>query len=157
MPDADPIFLKLREQAFTWTDHRAPKGVPTGFILETGFDTGSFTLVALSDGAVSLYFSNGGGMIGMGGRKGPAEAATRLVRQAVRFKDELLPVSEHPLPAEGEARLYVLIDGGLRGAAAPQEIFGENRSPFSPLFHAAHALIAAIRKVHEDGAKDPHT
>jgi hypothetical protein len=56
-------------------------------------------------------------------------------------------VDRTSLPELGQVKLYVLVDGALRCVGGPQEDFGENRLPQSPLFHAAHNVIAEIRKM----------
>jgi hypothetical protein len=45
------------------------EGVPLGVLMETGYDSATVTLFALSDGTTSLYFSNGGGVIGGQGQE----------------------------------------------------------------------------------------
>jgi len=42
-----------------------------GALMETGHPEAVSTLVVLGDGTVSLYFSNGGGIIGLGQHEGP--------------------------------------------------------------------------------------
>lgn len=44
-------------------------------LMETGYPDAIVTLVAIADGTVSIYFSNGGGIIGLGQHAGPARAA----------------------------------------------------------------------------------
>ena len=151
----EPTYERLRELAFAWRGTEAPTGSPNGFILETGYPPAVFTLAVLRDRpvvAVSLYFSNGGGIIGAGTHKGPADAAAALARMTVRFKDALPQVRENPLPSLGEARLYILIDGIWRGVSGPEVDFGQGRMATSPLFHAAHRVIAEVMKFRESGA-----
>jgi hypothetical protein len=143
----DATYSALRKQAFDWKDHRIPAGLPAGFILETGYPEAAFTLAAMSDGAVSLYFSNGGGTIGGGFHRGPAESAKALLGLAARYVDQLPDTYEAPIPRLGEARMYVLINKGMRAIAAPEIEFGEGRSPFSPLFHFAHQLITELSRI----------
>jgi hypothetical protein len=147
MYDLDTTYSTLREKAFDWKDNRVPLGRPVGFILETGYPQAAFTLVAMSDGAISLYFSNGGGTVGAGAHQGPAEAAKALLRLAATYVEQLPDAREAPIPQLGEVRMYVLLNEGKRGVQAPEIDFGEGRSQFSPLFHAAHDLIAEISRI----------
>ena len=70
--DSADVARGLREQALT-VDPVALRLEPTptrphvwGILMETGYPEGVATLVALGDGTTSLYFGNGGGVIGAG-------------------------------------------------------------------------------------------
>ena len=151
----EPTYERLREQAFAWRVAGVRDGSPYGFILETGYPPAIFTLAVMRDSpaiGVSLYFSKGGGIIGGGRQKGPREAAATLAQMTARFNYALPQVHENPLPNLGETRLYILIDGIWRGASGPEVDFGHDRMAASPLFHAAHRVIAELMKLHESGA-----
>jgi hypothetical protein len=47
-------------------------------VMETGYAQAVASLVAVMDGSASLYFSNGGGIIGAGVHPGPNAAAAHL-------------------------------------------------------------------------------
>jgi hypothetical protein len=142
-----PAFVALRARAFAFKDKQAPPGFPSGVVMETGYPEGVVTLAVLSDGSVSMFFSNGGATMGMGQQPGPAQAARQLGAIGARLWRDMPVVDRTSLPELGEAKLYVLVDGGLRCVGGRQEDFGENRLPQAPLFHAAHGVIAEIRKM----------
>ena len=56
-----------------------------GIVMETGFPDGSFTLVSLAEGTTSLYFSNGGGIIGGGEHESVRQAASYFLTRAQHF------------------------------------------------------------------------
>jgi hypothetical protein len=145
--EAAPAFAALRAKAFAFKDKSAPPGMPSGVVMETGYPEGVVTLAVLSDGSVSMFFSNGGSALGAGAHPGPAQAARQLGAAGAHFAKDMPVVDRTGLPALGEVKLYVLVDGDLRCVAGKQEDFGENRLPQSPLFHAAHNVIAEIRKL----------
>lgn len=145
--DIDPTYADLRDEVFAWKDERAPKGSPCGVVMETGYPNAIFTLVALSDGTVNLYFSTGGGMLGAGVHEGPAKAAITLAQAAKHFAPQMPVAANKLLPDQGETKLYVLIDGQVRGVAAREKEFGENRMPQSPMFHAAQRVMGEIGKL----------
>jgi hypothetical protein len=120
-----------------------------GVIMETGYAEAVVTLVALADGTASIYFSNGGGMIGMGGHEGPAVASRSLISFAAHNCAGLSPTSETPLPEPGFTTFYALTQQGTFTATAPEVELGENRHPLSPLFYSAQELITEMRKVDE--------
>lgn len=145
--EIDPAYAGIRDEVFAWKDDRAPKGSPCGVVMETGYPKAIFTLVALSDGSVNLYYSTGGGMLGAGTQDGPAKAAMTLAQAAKHFAPQM-PIAPNKLsPDQGETKLYVLVDGKVRGVAAPDREFGENRLPQSPLYHAAQRVMMEIGKL----------
>jgi len=97
------IFLDLRKRIFN-TDpdeiglQRVEGRRAWGVVMETGFDNGVFTLVALTDGTASLYFSNGGGMLGGGQHEAVAEAAKKLAVSADGYLLSMFPTDNFPLP-----------------------------------------------------------
>jgi hypothetical protein len=118
-----------------------------GLLMETGYPEAVATLVALGDGTVSLYFSNGGGIIGVGGHEGPRQACRELLAFAPAFLDKVERAAEHPLPAQGRTRFSLLTFNGVFAAEATENDLGENRHPLSPLFYKAQAVITQARLV----------
>lgn len=120
-------------------------------IMELGYPEAVASLVAIADGAASLYFSNGGGTIGAGEHESVARVARQFVGVAAQHSQQLQEVAVASLPARGSVRFQLVTDRGLRSAEAPEEALGEGSHPLSPLFHHGHALIAAIREATEQG------
>ena len=144
------IYTKLRSQALGATANAlGTKEQTFGVIMETGYPEAVVTLVALSDGTASLYFSNGGGMIGLGQHKGPAVAARSLIAFADHNLEKLTSTSNTPLPQPGYTRFYVLTQSGTLTAEAKEMELGENRHVLSPLFYSAQELITEMREVEE--------
>jgi hypothetical protein len=121
-----------------------PGGV-WGLLMETGHPKAVATLVALADGTVSLYFSNGGGIIGIGQHEGPRQAGEALLKFAPRFLAHAVPTKAYPLPREGFTRFYFLTGGGIATAEADEGSLAGDRSPLSPLFRKAHEVITQAR------------
>lgn len=120
-----------------------------GALLETGLGTGTFTLVCLADGTTSLYLSSGGGTIG-GGEHPPVAAAALAFLDAVEAHLDLFARDRgDDLPGTGRAVLRVLTYDGRRAVEAAEDDLGERRHPASPVFHAAHGVITALRLVDE--------
>ena len=143
-------YTKLRSQALGVTAEIVGSTEEVfGVLMETGYPEAVVTLVALADGTASLYFSNGGGVIGAGQHAGPAVAARSLIAFAAHNVKRLDPTSETPLPKAGCTRFYMLTRHGIFTAEANEADLGENRDALSPLFYAAHELMAEMRKVEE--------
>jgi hypothetical protein len=142
---AEP-YKHLRAQALQLNAAEVGSADPTfGVLMETGYPEAVLSLLALANGTASLYFSNGGGIIGSGQREGPAVAARSLVAFAAHNLGYLAETADYPLPQPGRTRFYVLTANGVVSADAPECEFGENRHVLSPLFYAAQGLITEIR------------
>ena len=114
--------------------------------METGYPDAVATLVVLAEGSTSLYFSNGGGVIGAGEHEAVRVASESLLSTAETQQDHLEGVVATPLPEVGRVRFYLRTFAGTVGAEAKEEDLGTGRHILSPLFHSAHAVIAAIRE-----------
>lgn len=75
-------------------------------------------------------------------------------RSRERHDAPLGPTRETSLPNIGDVRFLVHTFDGLRGGAAAECELREGTHPLTPLFLAAHRLIAAIReRTEERGAR----
>jgi len=144
------IYLDLRSQALAQTPHSlVAEADVVGVLMETRYPEAVATLVAFIDGSASMYFSNGGGIIGAGQHEGPAAAARALVQVASEYLRDFVPTKEFPLPEVAHTRFYVVTRSGVLTAEAAEQDLGEGRLPLSPVFHAAHELIFQIRQAEE--------
>jgi hypothetical protein len=116
-----------------------------GVVMETGMDVGYYTLVVLADGTTSLYFSTGGGIIGAGEKPQVREASQQFIGWGNRFLGSAHPATSMQPPAVGRTQFFFLTFDGVRSYAAPEVELGEEGDSLSPLFHAGHAVIAAVR------------
>jgi hypothetical protein len=119
--------------------------------METGYEGAVATLVVLADGAVSLYLSSGGGVIGAGRHQAVRQAADAFLRAAEGFHPQLERVDKTPIPAVGRTRFYLRTFDGMLAAEAEERTFAEGQHVLSPLFYAAHEVIARIRESTEMG------
>jgi hypothetical protein len=124
-----------------------------GVLMETGYPEAVATLATFAEGSTSLYFSNGGGIIGAGEHLTVRDASKRLLMVADRFYSHLEPATETPMPGLGRVRFYIHGFDGLRTAEADENDLGYERHPLSPVFHQAHDVIGHIRMASEPGAR----
>ena len=147
------VFHELRNMILS-TDPKelgasATDGPVWGLLMETGYAKGSFTLVALRDGTVSLYFANGGGMIGIGQHETPRKIAGELLALAPQYLSDTTITTTYPVPTDGLTKFYFLTFDGVRTVEGKEDDMGNNRLALSPLFHKAHELIGAARELDE--------
>ncbi len=142
-------YQGLREQALKAADPGSGRRV-YGALMDWPVGSGMATLFVLADGTASLYLTSGGGVIG-----GQAHLAVR--EAGLRFLDTLEPLlqlfqrdpASAPLPPADLTDLRALTTEGRMVGRAPTQLLGAGRSPLSPAFHAAQAVIAELRKVAE--------
>lgn len=134
----DSVGIKLNEPSRVW-----------GVVMETGYPKAVASLVALADGTVSLYFSNGGGIIGLGPHDGPHRAAQSLLTASQQFTEQVKQTMSYPLPEPSYTRFYLLTGNGVLTAEAKEDDLGNNRHALSPLFYKGQELISEVRAVDE--------
>lgn len=139
------VYTGLRNQVLQLRTTGQPAGL-VALLMETGYPETVATLVAVSDGTTSLYFSNGGGIIGAGEHDSVRSAASALLRLAAQHSSVMVETNEFPLPAVGRVRFYLITSGRVLAAEADEHDLGYNRAAMSPVFHQAHEVIAAVRE-----------
>ena len=118
-------------------------------VMETGYPEGSFTLSSVADGSTSLYFSNGGGIIGGGEHENVSEASNYLLSGAQHFFDKAKMVTDFPKPEAGNVIFYFITFDGVRSYKAVEDDLGNEKDELSNLFFAAHNVITELRKIDE--------
>ncbi len=118
-----------------------------GLVVDIGVETGVATLVVLRDGTISLYFSNGGGLIGLGQHDEMHEKADRLLSLAEDFSLEGPEAEKDTLPSEDATRFNFLGFNGARAMEEPDEALELDDHPLHPLWEAAHDIIAAAQAI----------
>jgi hypothetical protein len=113
-------------------------------LMESGIDGDVATLVGTADGAVSLYYSNGGGQVGLGRRPSVARAGERYLAAAREGVRRAPPVDEPPLPLDDRIRLTFVTAGGLRSAECSTQLLLYGDHPLQAVFLAANDLLTAI-------------
>lgn len=149
------IYLGLRNQILSLEPSQVnsllEQSIPlVGMLMETGYDTAVVTLVTVADGTVSLYFSNGGGMLGLGEHETPRKAALDFLHFANQFISKAKPTTSFELPSKGFTTFFFITKTGVLSSTALENDLGNNRLPLSQLFHKAHEVISQARLVNEE-------
>ena len=142
------VYTDLRGQIFALKPGSvaAPEGQPYAAVMEFGAQKAAVTLAVVADGTTSLYFSNGGGVIGAGAHP-PVRAASRaFLADVAAAADRMQVVTDPPFPTRAKVRFYLLGKDGIRTAEAPGQDLTDPKHPLSGLFRSGHAVITAIRQ-----------
>jgi hypothetical protein len=127
-----------------------------GGLMDVTYPSGSATLVSLADGTTSLYTSTGGGRMG-GGTHAEVAATTQGFLHALadhlgRLGEVIPDITDPdgpPLPPVGGVAFIALTFGGRRRAEASEEDLERPEHPLHDVFHAAQAVIGALRAIDE--------
>ena len=114
-------------------------------LMETGYDSTVVTVVAIAEGTASLYFSNGGGMIGLGEHENVRPACFNLVKKSAEYLKEMEKAESYPLPKKGETVFYVVTSDGIYTYRAKEADLGHEKDELSPLFYDGQELITQMR------------
>jgi hypothetical protein len=144
------VFLGLRQRVFSLDPADVDLDAPLwGCVMETGYPEGTATLVCLADGTTSLYTSSGFGIIGGGGHESVVRANRELLRLLGQHLAQMALSSDQSLPSRGTTIIRALTRTGQRTFEDFETGLGEGRSPMSPVFHSAHAVITQLRLIDE--------
>jgi len=160
-PAPNQAYLTLRNQALTGSraKFKLPAGPkptgPWGVLMDMGLPDGWATIAAFSDANASVYFSNGGGYIGGGGRETIRKAGQNMLAVATEFQPSAHTATEYPLPPTGQTTFYFLTDAGVFTLSASQDDLGNRRVPVSKLFFAGQDVINEYRRLQQQGAGAP--
>ena len=148
--DQTEVYSGLRSQILTITADQIETQSPVlAVLMETGYPEAVVTLVAVADGSSSLYFSNGGGIIGAGEYKQVHQSSIDLVKITAKYHDKFSPTEKYPLPEIGYTRFYVVTTSGVLTAEVLEDDLGNEKHDLSPVFFQGHQLIAYIRAAEE--------
>jgi hypothetical protein len=151
VPTPQGPTAELRRMAFARTAQElglnaTDTGPVWGVIMEIGFSEALVSLVVFAEGSTSLYFGNGGGIIGAGEHASVRKAAGALLSVASINLKDMTDVKSPELPQVGEVRFYSLTYTGIRSASAIEDELGAGGHRLSQLFYAAQNVITAVRE-----------
>jgi hypothetical protein len=157
VPEPTQIYTQLRNQIVTLVPSEAgieqSQEMPNvwGVLMEMGYPQAVVTLVSLADGTTSMYFGNGGGMIGGGKHAAVATASKSLVSRSEEYFKNMTLTTSFPLPAVGRVKFYVLTFSGTFTADVDESELVKRKHDLSPLFYSGQEVITQLRLIQEQG------
>jgi hypothetical protein len=151
IPDPAPIYIEMRKQVLTLVPNEVgivqSQEIPNvwGVLMEMGYPKAVVTLVSLADGTTSLYFGNGGGIIGGGEYPAVAKASKTLVSHSEKYFKSIIPTTSFPLPSLGRVKFYILTFEGVFTADGEEKDLGKGQHNLSPLFYSGQEVITQLR------------
>jgi hypothetical protein len=147
------IAAALRERVLRLTPEdiglKEPSERPAvwGIVIETAHPDAVASLVALADGSVSLYVSDGNGCVGCGGQREVRWAGADLLQIAEKSRLLAAATSDIALPPEGYVRFYLLTRDGLSSVQTRLEDINKIDERLGVLYFAGQRVLAAIERV----------
>ena len=150
--DSSNPYEDLRERALSAAGMNLPKdpGAPdvVSVVTDIPAQGGYATLVAMSDGATSLYTSTGGGTIGAGEHQPVREATRALLSEAQHGFGGLPVTNETDHPETGQVRIFVVTHDDTRVANVPErEFWRSGEGQHSELVAAIQNVMTQVRQV----------
>ena len=147
----DQVYLGLRMAALGVTEALVGEAPPEhpdvlGTVIDIPREGGMASVVAMADGATSMYTSTGGGTIGAGTHDSVASATHALLTVLQRLI-EMFPADERvDLPPADMVQITLVTPTGHRRASVPAAAFwGKEPSTVVELIAAIQDVISALR------------
>ncbi len=142
-------YLRLRQLALDMKAKSAGPGELNprhmfGVVMDMPLAQGTATLTSFQTGDASLYFSSGGGFIGVK-HESVKRFAKEFVASAAKFLPLMKPAESLALPDAQMVAFYALTPGGVLKAEDRVDDLGQKKSELSPLFYAGQNVISAYR------------
>jgi hypothetical protein len=107
---------------------------------------GTMTIACLAGGATSIYFSEGGGFIGVGSNAAVAASASELLAEAASRLRAVPSSQATDLPPVGTVAFIGLFSDGRRRVAESESVLASGSSPFSQTYRFAQRVFLAAQK-----------
>ena len=148
----EAVYARLRKRALDKVPANFVLGgnedEPYGALMEMVISDSAVTLACFADGDAGLYYQSGGGMVGGGAHETVRKAAKDFLTLAGKAVPRMIKTANHPLPAPGRVRFYVLTPKGILTTETDREALGEeSRNELSALFYSGQEVVAQMRQV----------
>ncbi len=150
-PDPKNVYAGLRQSALTGSRSKfglAPTSKatePWGVVMDWGVQNGTATILAMSDGSASVYFSTGGGYIGGKGQEQIRVAAERALEAAKLLQLPPSPTTSFPIPEQHGVFFYLLTDAGVFLFRTSEQDLNSTASPLRKLGDGMQEVITQYR------------
>ncbi len=115
-----------------------------GLLAKISMPEGEVRALIMVDGTVSLFFSGGGGIVGLGNLPGPSLVARELLRTASRSSSYFhIPIKGLGVKT-GEIQFYIFTSAETLRADASPENLEQAGHPLAPLFRQICSLVYEI-------------
>jgi hypothetical protein len=152
------IFTKMRDMSFNVkpSELKIKQEIPGqiyGVFMETGLENVAYSLRCFKEGTISIYFTNGGGMIGIGEHENARKKSLDLIEYSTKFKKKAQKTNKRDLPTSEQTIFYFLaFDGIFILKSNTNDLENENHELYT-LYMKAQDVISEARIIDENKNK----
>ena len=148
--DRRELSAALRAQVFAVKSTDVGTAVPVsqiyGAMIDTALADEVVSLVALVDGSVSVYVSDGSGCIGCGIHPDVRMAAVEFLQATELTLPASTLTDNHAVPAPNTVRCSLLTSEGVRSLQSPLQAAHRNDSPLGAAYVAGLHLLQVVER-----------
>jgi len=152
--DIADIFTKMRNMAFDVEPaeldiKQESPGLIYGVFMETGLDDAAYSLRCFKEGSISIYFTNGGGIIGIGEHENARNKGLDLISFSEKYVKYAKKTKTRDLPSPGETYFYFLSFDGIYFLSAKTNEIEKGKHLYFPLYMKAQEVLTEARIIDE--------
>ena len=150
--DADNPYEGLRRQVLDSKPDEQVKTLMDGkpiyaAIVDMDLGKAIATLACFLDGTTSLYFSNGGGELGLGqAREEVRNATVAFLRSSEQVLDKMEVTTDFPLPTEGKHAVYLISECAIYKYEIDLQVLESESKEIQFLFFLYQNVLNKIRE-----------
>lgn len=124
--------------------------VPFGVVVDFYIDDDLTTIAAYANGEASIFFENGGGVLGGGIYQIVKDAALEVIIAGADVYELAEPADGTPYPQPGQVGVYLMALDGVRYINGQVSDLAAGSEPLAVLYQAVQDLTEQLRVVSED-------
>jgi len=114
-------------------------------------DGESMTIVCFAEGSTSVYFSSGGGLVGLGSDPKVRSACRGLLAAVTERLKDAKPEVATELPTAGNVTVHGLFASGRRRITDREQSLAIGTSPYYETYKHARAVLSAVQTAQAAG------
>jgi hypothetical protein len=152
----EEVYMDLRRKALEISPlHLGPAGEVKqdeayGLLMEMGIANTVMTLACFANGDASVYYKNGGGMVGGSSHEPIRKAAKDFVSLAPKVLPRMKKTADYPAPGPDNVRFYALTPKGVFTTETARQSLGETQNALSALYYGGQEVVSQMRQVQEE-------
>ncbi|HEV2855282.1 MAG TPA: hypothetical protein VHC97_20980 [Thermoanaerobaculia bacterium] len=152
----EEVYMDLRRKALEISPmHLGPAGdvkedEAYGLLMEMGIANTVMTLACFANGDASVYYKNGGGMVGGSSHEPVRKAAKDFVALAQKVLPRMKKTTDSPAPGPDSVRFYALTPKGVFTTETARQSLGEAQNALSALYYGGQEVVSQMRQVQEE-------
>lgn len=152
----EEVYMDLRRKALEISPlHLGPAGdvkedEAYGLLMEMGIANTVMTLACFANGDASVYYKNGGGMVGGSSHEPVRKAAKDFVALAKKVLPRMKKATDHPAPGPESVRFYALTPKGVFTMETSRQSLGDAQNALSALYYGGQEVVSQMRQVQEE-------